>query len=129
MAKPLRVLIVEDLEDDAQLVLRELRQSGYEPSHLRVDTAGDMNEALENQEWDIVISDHRMPQFSSQAALDLLKKKNPDLPFIIVSGSIGEDAAVAAMRVGAHDFIFKDRLARLGPAGEREVKRGANRRQ
>jgi DNA-binding NtrC family response regulator len=109
MGAPLRVLLVEDSENDALLLLRELKRGGYEPLSRRVDTAGEMEEALEEQAWDLVISDHSMPAFSSLAALDLLRGKGfVDLPFIIVSGRIGEDAAVSAMKAGAHDYIMKD---------------------
>src|SRR5918997_3911574 len=116
---PLRVLLVEDSADDALLLLRELKRGGYEILHERVDTAESMRAALEKQGWDIVISDHAMPTFSAPAALELLRENGwRDLPFIIVSGHIGEDAAVKAMKAGAHDFVAKDSLARLVPAIE-----------
>jgi PAS domain S-box-containing protein len=127
---PLRVLIVEDSADDTLLLLRELKRGGYEPQHERVDTAEDMRAALEKQEWDVVISDHAMPTFSAPAALKLLRDGGwPDLPFIIVSGHIGEDAAVKAMKAGAHDFVSKDGLARLAPAIERELRDAEERRE
>src|SRR5215211_7178224 len=130
MAVPLRVLLVEDSEDDALLLLRELRRGGYEPLSERVDTAGDMEAALEERGWDLVIADHSMPEFSSSAALELLRRKGfVDLPFIIVSGYIGEDAAVAAMKAGAHDYIMKDNLARLNTAIERELRDAKVRRE
>src|SRR5215216_196760 len=130
MAVPLRVLLVEDSEDDALLLLRELRRGGYEPLSERVDTAGDMEAALEERGWDLVIADHSMPEFSSSAALELLRRKGfVDLPFIIVSGYIGEDAAVAAMKAGAHDYIMKDNLARLNSAIERELRDAKVRRE
>jgi signal transduction histidine kinase len=119
--QPLRVLIVEDSEPDAKLVLWELRRGGYEPIHKRVETRAQMEAALE-EEWDVVISDHAMPSFSAPAALALLHEKSIDLPFIIVSGHIGEDIAVAAMKSGAHDYLLKDKLARLVPAVERELR-------
>ena len=126
---PLRVLLVEDSENDALLLLRQLRRGGYEPSSRRVDTAGEMEEALEAQAWDLVICDHNMPAFNSLAALDLLRAKGfVDLPFIIVSGRIGEDAAVSAMKAGAHDYIMKDNLARLNSAIERELREAEVRR-
>lgn len=129
MGAPLRVLLVEDSENDALLLLRQLKRGGYEPLSRRVDTAGEMEEALEEQAWDLVISDHSMPAFSSLAALDLLRGKGfVDLPFIIVSGRIGEDAAVSAMRAGAHDYIMKDNLARLNSAIERELREAEVRR-
>ena len=127
---PLRVLIVEDSTDDTLLLLRELRRGGYDPQHERVDTAEGLRAALENHEWDVVISDHAMPSFSAPAALKLLQDGGwPDLPFIIVSGHIGEDAAVKAMKAGAHDFVSKDGLARLAPAIERELRDAEERRQ
>ncbi|HEV8043822.1 MAG TPA: PAS domain S-box protein, partial [Rubrobacter sp.] len=122
MGVPLEVLLVEDSEDDALLLLRQLRRGGYEPVWKRVDTAEAMEAALDERGWDLVVSDHSMPAFSSVAALDLLRCKGfVDLPFIIVSGQIGEDAAVAAMKAGAHDYLMKDNLARLNTAIEREL--------
>ena len=124
----LRVLMVEDSEDDAELVLRQLRRGGYEPSALRVDTSEDMNAALDRQGWDLVLTDHNMPSFSSLGALTLMQNRGLDLPFIIVSGTIGEDAAVAAMKAGAHDYVMKGDLARLIPAIERELREAEVRR-
>src|ERR687889_1900017 len=118
MVRTLRVLLVEDSEDDALLLLRELKRSGYEPDYERVDTAPGMEAALDARDWELVISDHSMPTFSSSSALQLLQRKGLDLPFIIVSGNIGEEVAVAAMRAGAHDYIMKGNLARLGAAIE-----------
>jgi two-component system, NarL family, sensor histidine kinase UhpB len=130
MGVPLRVLLVEDDEDDALLLLRELRRGGYEPLSERVDTAEAMDTALDEREWDLVIADHSMPAFSSSAALELLRSKGfADLPFIIVSGHIGEDAAVAAMKAGAHDYIMKDNLARLNTAIDRELREAESRRE
>jgi len=129
MGTPLRVLIVEDSEDDAILVLRELRRGGYDPTFERVDTPQAMNAALEQQTWDIVLSDYAMPRFSMPAALAMVKEKGLDLPFIIVSGAIGEEAAVAAMRAGAHDYVMKNNLARLIPAVERELREAETRRE
>jgi DNA-binding NtrC family response regulator len=114
--------LVEDSDDDAQLLLRELRHEGFNPLFERVDTMEAMNAALDRQEWDIIISDHAMPAFSSLRALALMKEKQLDLPFIIVSGLIGEEMAVAAMKSGAHDYLLKGRLARLGPAVQRELR-------
>jgi PAS domain S-box-containing protein len=130
MGAPLKVLLVEDSEDDALLLQRELRRGGYEPLCERVDTAAAMEAALEERTWDIVISDHSMPAFSSSAALELLRRKGfADMPFIIVSGRIGEDVAVAAMKAGAHDYIMKDNLARLNTAIERELREAEGRRE
>ena len=129
MAKNLRVLLVEDSEIDAQLLIRELRRGGYEITFERMDTAAAVTAALAKSEWDIMISDYTMPSFSALAALDLLQKSGLDLPFIIVSGSIGEDTAVAAMKAGAHDYMMKGELKRLIPSIERELREAAVRRE
>ncbi len=130
MGVPLRILLVEDSEDDALLLLRTLRRGGYETVHERVDNAADMGAALDGREWDLVISDHSMPTFNSSAALAMLRGKGfPDLPFIIVSGKIGEDTAVASMKAGANDYIMKDNLARLNTAIERELRDAEERRE
>jgi hypothetical protein len=122
MTKPLRVLLIEDSEDDARLLVRELQRQGYSPTVERVESAPTMRAALQRRTWDIVISDWSMPNFSAPAALELLKEEGIDLPFIIVSGSIGEETAVDAMRAGARDFVLKDKLARLTPALSRELR-------
>ena len=103
MGELLRVLIIEDSEDDSLLMLRELKRGGYEVKHKRVDTPSGMKAALDKHTWDVVLSDHRMPKFSAPAALELLKKKDADLPFIIVSGTMGEELGVEAMMAGARD--------------------------
>ena len=128
MATPLRVLIIEDSEDDTLRLVRELERDGYESTFKRVDTAEAMAAALDEQAWDLVIADYSMPSFSSPAALKLLKEKELDLPFIIVSGTIGEDRAVEAMKAGAHDFILKSNLKRLLPAIQRELREASGRR-
>jgi len=127
MAKPLKVLVVDDSERDTGMLLRELRRGGYELETTRVDTADAMRAELENQAWDLVLSDYSMPSFSAPAALAVLKDKGLDLPFIIISGTVGEETAVAAMRAGAHDFMPKNSLARLLPAIERELRDAATR--
>ena len=114
MNSQLRMLIVEDSENDLLLLLRELRRGGYVLDYVRVETAGEMQAALDRQTWDIVIADYTLPRFSAPAALQLLQQQQQDLPFIIVSGTIGEETAVAAMKAGAHDYLLKDNLARLG---------------
>src|SRR5918992_492520 len=130
MGVPLKVLLVEDSEDDALLLLRELRRGGYDAVHERVDTAGAMEAALDEWEWDLVIADHSMPAFSSSAALELLRGKGfADLPFIIVSGQIGEQVAVEGMKAGAQDYLMKDNLARLNTAIERELREAEGRRE
>lgn len=127
MAKTLRVLLLEDSEDDAELILRTLRRSDYEPSYRRAESAPEMNAALAEAEWDIVISDHTMPRFSAVAALALLREQGIDIPFIIVSGTIGEETAVEAMAAGAGDYVMKDSMGRLAPAIERELREAATR--
>ncbi len=122
MSIPLRVLIVEDSEDDAILITRELRRNGYDPVFERVDRPEAFSAALARQTWDVIIADYFMPHFDGLTALKLLQKSGLDLPFIIVSGAIGEDIAVAAMKAGAHDYVMKDKLARLVPAVRRELR-------
>ena len=117
----LRLLLVEDNPDDAELVMRTLRKGGYSLDSLRVDNEKDLREALENSSWDIVLSDYSIPGFSGLAALEVLKEMSLDIPFIIISGTIGEDVAVEAMRRGAHDYLMKDNLTRLVPAIQREL--------
>lgn len=128
MGVPLRVLMVEDSEDDAALLLVLLRQGGYEIDSARVDSASGMTRAL-NQKWDIVISDHSMPQFSGTEALKMLRARDAEVPFIFVSGTIGEDAATDAMRVGAQDYVMKANLKRLVPAVQRELRDAEDRRE
>jgi len=122
MSTLLRLLIVEDSEDDALLLVRELERGGYEALFERVQTPAQMAAALDAQSWDLVVSDYSMPQFSGSAALALCQRRKLDVPFIIVSGRIGEEIAVEMMRAGAHDYVMKDDLARLVPAVERELR-------
>ena len=129
MGTPLRVLIVEDSEDDAILLLRELRRGGCDPIFERVDTPAAMTDALDKRTWDIVIADYSMPHFSAPEALKLMQKSGLDLPFIIVSGKIGEDTAVAAMKAGVHDYIMKNNLTRLVPVIKRELREVEERRE
>jgi PAS domain S-box-containing protein len=126
---PLHVLVVEDDEADAALLLRELKRGGLDAVLARVDTAEAMAAALDERPWDLVLSDHGMPRFSAPEALALLKERGLDLPFIIVSGHISEEAAVAAMKAGAHDYILKGNWARLVPAIRRELAEAADRRE
>jgi two-component system, cell cycle sensor histidine kinase and response regulator CckA len=120
-ATPLRVLIVEDSEADAEFMLRALRNGGIAPAYERVQTADAMKRALEGQSWDVVLSDYSLPGFDAPSALALLQAHGQDIPFIVVSGSVGEDTAVAMMKAGADDYIMKDRLQRLAPAVSRAV--------
>src|SRR5262245_64048569 len=106
---PLTLLLIEDSEDDAVLVARTLTQAGFDVEATRVQTAEALVQALESQDWDIAVADYTMPSFNGIRALALVRERAPDLPFIFVSGTIGEDVAVAAMRTGAHDYIMKGR--------------------
>ncbi len=124
----IRVLIIEDSEDDKELLLRELRQGGYNPEYLLVETREALNSALDKQSWDIVLSDYVMPNFDGLSALNIVKERELDIPFIIISGTIGEDVAVMAMKAGATDYIMKSSLKRLVPAVRRELKEFENRR-
>ena len=129
MNKPLRVLIVEDSEDDALLTIRELKKGGYEPEYERVETAEAMRIPLQEKSWDIILCDYSMPKFSGPAAIALLKETGIDLPLIIVSGAIGEETAVDCMRFGARDYVMKGNLFRLVSAIERELREAESRRQ
>jgi len=120
---PLRLLMVEDSEDDALLLLREIKRGGYELTEFqRVQNREDMHAALNRQEWDLILSDFAMPQFSGLTALQIYHEHKLDIPFIVISGTIGETTAVEMMRAGAHDYMMKGSLARLLPAVERELK-------
>ena len=129
MNTPLRVLLVEDSESDAGLIIRRLQGAGYDLAYERVETPGAMRTALAQPDWDIVLADYKMPQFSASAALEILKASGRDLPFIIVSGTIGEEKAVAMMKAGAHDYVMKHNLARLVPAVARELGEAEGRRE
>ncbi|OQW99039.1 MAG: hypothetical protein BWK74_03130 [Desulfobacteraceae bacterium A6] len=124
---PLRVLIIEDSDRDAALEVRALKAAGYQVTHAVVETAVEMKAALAEQVFDIVISDNCLPQFDASGALAVLKQSGLDIPFIVVSGSIGEETAVALMKAGAHDYVMKDRLARLVPAIQKELREAESR--
>jgi signal transduction histidine kinase len=124
MSVPVRVLLVEDSEDDAELLLRELRRGGYDPVWTRIDTREGLETAMEER-WDAVFADFSMPHFSAPEAFAMIKGRGLDIPFIIVSGTVGEEAAVAAMKSGVHDYLLKDKLARLVPVVERELREAA----
>ncbi len=128
MLDPLRVLIVEDSEDDTLLMVRELQRGGFDPVFERVQTPDSMTAALQARAWDLIISDYSMPQFGGGAALTLFKQQGLDIPFIAVSGVIGEDTAVEMMKAGADDYVMKSRLARLAPAVRRELRAAQERR-
>ncbi|HEY6877278.1 MAG TPA: hybrid sensor histidine kinase/response regulator [Polyangiales bacterium] len=125
----LRVLLLEDDEDDALLVLRALKSGGYEATHQRVFTREALLAALRDAEWDIVISDYSMPGFDAPSALAIVREHAPELPFIIVSGTVGEALTVQAIKAGAHDYLMKDRLARLGVSVERELREAEERKR
>jgi two-component system phosphate regulon sensor histidine kinase PhoR len=127
MPTPLRVLIIEDSENDALLLIRELRRGGFDPTFTRVDTPQAMRLALDQQMWALVICDYAMPHFNGLDALKLYQETGLDIPFVIVSGTIGEDIAVNTMRAGAHDYIMKERLSRLVPAVQRELREAQER--
>src|SRR2546430_789711 len=128
MSKPIRVLIVEDSENDALLLVRRLERSGFDPAWKRVETAESLRAALGEQTWDIAFSDHSMRGFGSREALRIVKEQGQDVPLVILSGAVSEEEAVAAMQAGAVDYIRKDNLSRLIPVGEREL-RAAQERQ
>ncbi|HUR46326.1 MAG TPA: response regulator, partial [Candidatus Saccharimonadales bacterium] len=122
MNRNLSVLLIEDSEPDALLIRRQLESAGYRLTVKRVQTASELQSALAKQNWDLFVSDYRLPQFSGLDALKLIQRHGSDQPFILVSGYIGEETAVAAMKAGAHDYVMKENLARLVPAVERELK-------
>lgn len=129
MGTPLRVLIIEDSEDDTALIVRELRRSGYETEFKRVDSEAALKSVLALQDWDLVISDFSMPQFSGTDALKLVRTMGSEAPFIFVSGTMGEDTAVAALKNGAQDYLVKTNLKRLAPAVQRELQEAEDRRE
>ncbi len=128
MSAKLKVLLVEDSEDDALLLVHELRRSGLDVSYKRVDNSSDMKIALKSQTWDVVLADYSMPGFDGLSALQLLRKDDAELPFIVVSGTIGEETAVALMKAGAQDYLMKTNLRRLVPAIQRELVEADNKR-
>ena len=122
MKTPLQLLVVEDSEFDAQIMVSLLRKGGYEVTFERVENGEAMHSALRNRPWQLILADYNLPAFNAPAALDVLKESGLDLPFIIVSGGIGEDIAVACMKAGAHDYLMKGNLNRLAPAVDRELR-------
>ena len=127
--KPLRVLLIEDSERDAARIALELRRAGYAPEINRVETLPRLREELERGDFDLVVSDYCLPTFDAPRALALFREKNLDVPFIVVSGAVGEDIAVEVMKSGAHDYVLKDRMTRLVPAIERELGEVQERRE
>ncbi len=131
MSIPIKILFIEDSEDDTLLVLEELRQADFAPEWVRVERLSDFRKAIERTSWDAVICDYNLPEFDAPAVLSVMRKKGLDLPFIVVSGAVTEEIAVRTMKAGAHDFCSKNNLARLAPALARELReameRGARR--
>ncbi len=125
----LRVLNVEDSKDDAELLLIELRRGGYIPDYLRVETEAEMRGALDGADWDVIIADYQLPEFSGPDALRVVKESELDIPFILVSGHIGDEKAVEVMRSGAHDYVLKNNLTRLVPSIQRELREARMRQE
>ncbi len=128
MQDPLNVLIIEDNESDADLVTRQLEKAGMAGLVLRVESADELKEALQNRSWDIVVADYSLPQFDAPAALKIVREVDSDIPFIVVSGTVGEDTAVQMMKSGAQDYLMKGSLTRLVPAINRELAEARNRK-
>jgi DNA-binding NtrC family response regulator len=129
MGIPLAVLLVEDSEDDALMVIRELKRAGYDVDFTRVENAEALKSSLAGKLWDLIISDFSMPRFSGTDALHLVRSTGTDAPFIFISGTMGEDTAVAALKDGAQDYLVKTNLKRLVPAVQREMREVHERRQ
>src|SRR5580698_7299368 len=128
MGRPLKILVAEDNPSDAELAVRQLRRDGFEPDWERVETEADFRDRL-HPGLDLILSDYEMPQFTGIRALELLRESALDIPFILVSGTIGEDTAVMAMKAGASDYLLKDRLARLGQAVDHALDESRLRRE
>lgn len=128
MSKTVRLLLVEDNDLDAAHLTMALRRGGFDPQITRVETREEMADALLAEEWEIVVSDYNLPRFSAPEALDTLRASGKDLPFIVVSGAVGEETAVELMRAGASDYVLKTRMTRLTAAIERELAQARERR-
>lgn len=128
-AQPLAALIVEDSNIEAKFTTNLLRKNGYDVTSERVETEAEMERALDERDWDLIISDFQMPEFDGMRALKIFQKRKIDIPFILVSGKIGEEAAVDLMKMGAHDYIMKGNTARLIPAIKSQLQDAANRRE
>ncbi len=129
MSAKLLLLMIEDSQADAELILRALRNGGYDIHHERVYTSDALKDALARKPWHIILSDYSMPSFTGLAALSIVRETNLDLPFILVSGTVGEERAVQAMRAGAQDYVLKGNLTRLAPAVARELQEARRRRE
>jgi DNA-binding NtrC family response regulator len=128
MSSMLRVLIVDDSDSDTNLIISKLRSEGYEPEWKRVDTSEAMKEALEHKKWDVILCDYKMPLFSVHAALKIVRDENIDIPFILVSGAIGENTAMAAIKSGAHNYVMKGNLSKLATTIEKEISKAKKHR-
>jgi DNA-binding NtrC family response regulator len=124
----LRVLMIEDSADDAELILHPLKESWSKVHSLRVETVDSLQSALNSEKWDVILSDYNLPEFDAGGALTLLKENDLDIPLIIVSGCIGEETAASLMKAGAHDFVMKDSTATLVPVVQRSLLEAENRR-
>ena len=129
MIEQIKILLIEDSEDDALLIIRQLRRGNFNPIWERVQTADSLRTMLTNHGWDLVISDYSLPGFNAPAALEIVKQSKIDIPFIVVSGFIGEHLAVQMMKAGAHDYLMKENLTRLPEAIRRELREAQNRSQ
>src|SRR5688572_7290215 len=129
MKEKLKLLNIEDSELDTELLILHLKREGYDLDYKRVDTVEQLADALTNEEWDVIISDYSIPGFGVDEALEFVKQTDLDIPFIVISGTIGEEKAVQVMRAGASDYLMKDNLKRLAPAIERELQEAENRRR
>ena len=129
MSKSIRALLVEHSDDDAQLLVREMRQGGYNIDHLRVETPAALSSALSEKTWDIVLAEYKMPNFNGTDALRLFKRAGLDCPFVIVSGAMSDETGAATMKAGAHDYLLKENLTRLLPTIDRELQQAEIRRQ
>lgn len=128
MTQSLRLLLVEDSESDAALIVRQLEKAGYTVQADRVQDAPALHAALTGTDYDVVISDHQLPQLDAPAAVAIVREHDDDVPILVVSGTIGEERAVATMKAGAQDYLMKDNLVRLAPAVAREIREAADRR-
>ena len=129
MPGPLRVLVVKDSVDDTLLIAAELRRGGFDPVYERVETAASLQAALEVQAWDLIICDYSMPHLTGPMALAMFCQKGLDIPFISVSGTVGEETVAEMIKAGAHDYVMKGHLTRLVPAVKRELGAAQERRE
>src|SRR5262245_37376806 len=127
MGIPLQLLVIEDSTDDTDLLVRKIKGGGYDVHHERVETEATLRVALEGRKWDLVLSDYNMPRLNALRALAIVRERESDLPFLIVSGAIGEETAVEALKAGASDYLMKDKLGRLVFTISRELREAANR--